>query len=107
MIYLYDEGDYEDNEVTAVYEVEDGVDISYAAFLISMGFRPAPSLDLNDDLDLTERQQRINKFSQWSSDRAVFERKHNITDMESRDKAHRQWIEALPGVKSLSFKLVS
>jgi hypothetical protein len=105
MIYLYEEGDYERKEVTAIYEVEDGLDICYTAFLISMGFSPAPSLAL-DDLDPIERRQRIVEFNQWCSDRTVFEREHNISDMESRDKAHRQWIETLPGVKSLPFERV-
>jgi hypothetical protein len=93
MIYLYEEGDYERRGVVAVYQTKEPMDLSYMAFLYSVGLRPRPALPQSGK----DRTAWLIDINEWGEEKRA---------IENRDAGHRAWIESQPGVKSLDFELI-
>lgn len=97
MIYLFEEGEYENYRVAAVYDVPDSVDISKDAWLISLGVSSFPKWE--NDLEKWETA-----LKKWREERDLA--LQGLTDREIEIQ-HRAWIESNPLIRSLPFDMVT
>lgn len=114
MIYLLEEGDYEDCEVVAAFEGPEGLDLTMEAFYQSLGVRSPPKYSYVFAHPVStdeERERCVLARKEYEEDRRMWNDEREAALKEAgffrdEDRGRREWLDKHPDLKRVDYELL-